>query len=284
LLVRAAADAGAEVIHETAVTDVSWRHDRVVGVHAAARDGRGFDVHAPLVVGADGLHSIIARRVDAPVTRAGRHATAATYAYWTDVETNGYEWVFSPDACCGLIPTNDSQTCVFASASAARLGQGGAASIGDIVAHAAPELAQRLRVAIQPRGGHRGYMRQAVGPGWALVGDAGSFKDPISAHGLTDALRDAELLARGVIGGFGDEQQLSDGLAQYQDARDRLSIPMFDVVDRIASQQWDQIEIAELLLELSSTMSVEARELASLEPLPPRHLGDLGASRAPARV
>ena len=44
-------------------------------------------------------------------------------------------------------------------------------------------------------------MRQAFGPGWALVGDAGYFKDPLTAHGISDALRDAELLANAAAGG-----------------------------------------------------------------------------------
>lgn len=57
-----------------------------------------------------------------------------------------------------------------------------------------------------------GFFRRAWGPGWALVGDAGYFKDPLTAHGITDALRDAELLARAILAG-GDE-----ALASYQTA------------------------------------------------------------------
>jgi flavin-dependent dehydrogenase len=49
--------------------------------------------------------------------------------------------------------------------------------------------------------GLTGYLREAAGPGWALVGDAGYFKDPITAHGITDALRDAQILARVVTAG-----------------------------------------------------------------------------------
>ena len=49
--------------------------------------------------------------------------------------------------------------------------------------------------------GRKGFLRQAFGPGWALVGDAGYFKDPLTAHGITDALRDAELLANAAAGG-----------------------------------------------------------------------------------
>ena len=47
----------------------------------------------------------------------------------------------------------------------------------------------------------KGFLRQAYGPGWALVGDAGYFKDPLTAHGITDALRDAELLANAAAAG-----------------------------------------------------------------------------------
>lgn len=43
--------------------------------------------------------------------------------------------------------------------------------------------------------GRRGFLRRPHGPGWALVGDAAYFKDPLTAHGITDAFRDAELLA-----------------------------------------------------------------------------------------
>ncbi|HMK12782.1 MAG TPA: hypothetical protein VK461_14420, partial [Acidimicrobiales bacterium] len=74
-------------------------------------------------------------------------------------------------------------------------------------------------------------------------------------HGLTDALRDAELLARAVI---------ADSLPDYQHERDRLSIPFFDATDRIATLHWDDAEIAGLLLELSESMTVEVDALAAL--------------------
>lgn len=108
------------------------------------------------------------------------------------------------------------------------------------------------------------YIRRSAGPGYALVGDAGSFTDPLSAHGRTDALRDAELLAREVIASFGSEQHIDDGLERYQANRDRLSVPLFDIVDRIASQQWGQTEIARLLRGLSASMTDEVRGPASV--------------------
>ena len=110
-----------------------------------------------------------------------------------------------------------------------------------------------------------GYIRQSHGPGWALVGDAGYFKDPISAHGLTDALRDAELLARAVFDGFGDDAATAARLDDYQRRRDRLSIALFDTVDRIAGNDWDDAEIAQLLKQLSASMADEIDALAALD-------------------
>ena len=40
-----------------------------------------------------------------------------------------------------------------------------------------------------------GFFRASAGPGWALVGDAGHFKDPTPGQGIADALRQAEKLA-----------------------------------------------------------------------------------------
>jgi len=110
--------------------------------------------------------------------------------------------------------------------------------------------------------GHIGYMRESYGPGWALVGDAGYFKDPISAHGLTDAMRDAELLARAVLDGWRDGASL-DALAGYQETRDRISGDLFGITDRIASQRWDDAEISELLIRLSASMQSEVELLSS---------------------
>jgi flavin-dependent dehydrogenase len=268
-LVRAAADAGASVHHGTSVNRLLWRADRVVGVHATTEDGRSVELYAPLVIGADGIRSTVARQVDAPYTRVGQHIGGSVYGYWSDIETDGFEWVFRPDACSGVIPTNDGQACVFAVARPARLGRGGVRMVEEVLAEGAPEVWDRVRRGTAPKGarmwsGHLSYMRHSYGAGWALVGDAGYFKDPISAHGLTDAMRDAELLVRAVVDGWTGRASL-DALAGYQETRDRISADLFDITDRIASQQWDDAEISELLIRLSASMNAEMELLSSLE-------------------
>jgi flavin-dependent dehydrogenase len=269
-LVDAAMEAGADVRFGVAVHDVVIEGGRVRGVVTADAVERRQVVRAPMVIGADGLRSIVAERVGARVERRGRAASACTYGYWSDVEADGYEWTFRPGAFAGLIPTNDGEVCVFAGATPERIGRGGHAVLRQVLREANPEVAARVESGRAPAGtrtfgGRPGYLRRAWGQGWALVGDAGYWKDPISAHGLTDALRDAELLAQAVIASEGGGQaDRAAELAGYQAQRDRLSLPMFAAVERIAALQWEADEIGGLLLEASAAMSDEVELVAGL--------------------
>ena len=274
ILVDAAVAAGVDVRFGVAVTDVERTgHGTVTGIVGRTRDGQPFRARARIVVGADGIRSTIAERVGAPVERIGTSAAAVTYGYWSGLATDGYEWNFRPDAASGVIPTNDGQVCVFASASPRRIGRGGLEPLVRIVAESSPDLASRLAAATPPSAlrtftGQPGHVRRSWGRGWALVGDAGYFKDPLSAHGLTDALRDAELLARGIIAVVDDGAAEDDALAGYQTTRDALSAALFDVMDVIAGHRWSDDEIAGLLLQLSAAMADEVDTLATL-PAPP---------------
>jgi 2-polyprenyl-6-methoxyphenol hydroxylase-like FAD-dependent oxidoreductase len=92
------------------------------------------------------------------------------------------------------------------------------------------------------------------------VGDAGYFKDPITAHGLSDALRDAELLAIAL-----DEVEGGDeALARYESTRDTLSTRLFEITDRVASFEWDNREVKALHRALSDEMKREVREMSAL--------------------
>jgi flavin-dependent dehydrogenase len=92
------------------------------------------------------------------------------------------------------------------------------------------------------------------------VGDAGYFKDPLTAHGMTDALIDAELLAQAAAQGS------ESALAEYQQARDARAMKLFDVTDAIASYDWDLTTVAELHRSLSDEMKKETAEVAKWSP------------------
>ncbi|MDZ5619648.1 NAD(P)/FAD-dependent oxidoreductase [Nocardioides bizhenqiangii] len=271
ILADAARVAGADVRYGVVVTDVERSRDGVVtGVIGRSGD-RGFRVGARIVVGADGLRSTIAEAVGARAERMGVSTGATTYGYWPDLDIAGYQWNFRPDAASGVIPTNDGLTCVFASATAPRIGRGGAAPLLRIVAETDPDLADLLGAVPAPPmrtfTGQRSYLRRAWGPGWALVGDAGYFKDPLSAHGLTDALRDAELLARAIVGTLRDGRDGQEMLAGYQATRDALSDPLFEAVDTIAGHRWADRDIGGLLMRINAAMADEVEMLAGLADL-----------------
>ncbi|MDP1569190.1 MAG: FAD-dependent monooxygenase [Vicinamibacterales bacterium] len=267
VLVDAALAAGAVVEYGLRLIDLLRSLDgRVVGAVLLSEDGRAYRVETPLVIGADGVRSTVAHLVDAPVTRAGHAAAGVVYGYWARLPVDGYRWYFQSGASAGAIPTNDEETCVFAVTPADRFAEvfrgDVAAGYRRVIAEAAPELVERLRAA-ELRGtfhgfpGLPGYFRRSAGPGWALVGDAGCFKDPITAHGITDALIAAELLATAVVAG-------SDAaLAQYEASRNAMATPIFDVTERIASFAWTLAEVRGLHRTLSEEMAREVTAMAA---------------------
>jgi 2-polyprenyl-6-methoxyphenol hydroxylase-like FAD-dependent oxidoreductase len=276
LLVDAATGAGADVRFGVGVVDLE-RDDAgaVTGIVARTRSGRTVRARARIVVGADGARSTVAERAGAVIERVGTSVAATTYGYWRGLETDGYEWNFRPGAGSGVIPTNDGQACVYVHSSPNRIGRGGLAVVNEILAESSPELAARLVIAVPPRSmrtytGQPGYVRRSWGAGWALVGDAGFFKDPLSAHGLTDALRDAELLANAIVAVVVDGAREDEALAGYQETRDALSAALFDVMNVIAGHRWTDEEIPGLLLQLSAAMTDEVEALAALPPIAPR--------------
>jgi 2-polyprenyl-6-methoxyphenol hydroxylase-like FAD-dependent oxidoreductase len=230
------------------------------GAGLVGPDRQVVEVAAGLVIGADGRRSTVARQVGAPVIDAGTRAAAVVFAYVEGLEDRGYRWHYGLGASAGAIPTNFGQHCVFVSVPPERFR---AEMRGDFhgglmrgLAEVDPALAAEVaagRIVSRPLGfaGEPGFLKRSHGPGWALVGDAGYFKDPITSHGITDALRDAEILARPVI------EEGERGLARYQAARDALSLELFRLTDRIAGLDWDFETVEGLHRDLSRAMKAE---------------------------
>jgi flavin-dependent dehydrogenase len=274
VLVDTAEEAGVEVHHGTSVTALLRDRDgRVCGVSTV--DGRGDAGHllATTTVGADGLRSLVAEQVGARALHEGRTASAVMYRYIDGLATDGYEWSYGRAAAAGFIPTNDGATCVFVATTQDRMRRarrsGSENGFLTLLATASPELAERARTAaaatpIQGWSGRPALVRQPSGPGWALVGDAGQYQDPITAHGMTDALRDAELLANALIEGWGGLVPEAIALASYRTTRDRLSRRLLRTTEQLARFDWDDSDIRLLLREVSSSMSDEVDHLQAL--------------------
>lgn len=258
ILVDAAQDAGAEVVHGLRLVEVLGRDEgRVHGVVARDRLGRLHRISARLVIGADGRNSVVARQVGAATYAAGQYASTSTYGYFQGLPVDGYRWYYAPGTGAGALPTNDGLTLVFGSLLQKRSNESaGALRDGFLstIARSAPDIAgalcdARLVGKLRNFPGMPGFLRQPWGPGWALVGDAGYLSDPITAHGITNALRDAELLSRTIVDGV--------GLGCYQVARDDLSMTFFEVSDRVASFDWDTPTVQHLHMLMSKEMRRE---------------------------
>jgi flavin-dependent dehydrogenase len=239
-LVEGARQEGADVRHGMQMLDLLRTNaGQVSGVVVRDEAGRRQEIRSSLVIGADGRRSNVARLVGATPYVLGRHATACAFGYFDDLPVDGNRWYFRPGMGSGAIPTNDGQTCVFASVPE-KLRQTSAESrrraFYEVITQSAPDIAARLPGAklegkLRFFSGMRGFVRQPHGHGWALVGDAGYMTDPITAHGITNALRDADILARTIADG--------ESLSCYQNARDDLSMKFFEISDRVASLDWD---------------------------------------------
>jgi 2-polyprenyl-6-methoxyphenol hydroxylase-like FAD-dependent oxidoreductase len=278
LLEDAASDAGVEFVHEVKLVDLIRNGDeRVTGAVIEDGPGRVRRIGARIVIGADGRRSSVARLAGAGFERKGSHASGVIYGYWTGLETSGYHWCFRPGVSAGEIPTNDGAACVFVSLPSGRFAgevrDGMQAAYHRILRESAPELATRVAKATQVGRffgfpGEVSFMRRSWGPGWALVGDAAYFKDPITAHGITDALRDSELLARAVAEGS------EEAFGRYQATRDDLSAEFFDATDEIASYEWSMESLQAVHLRASKEMNREVKMLARLG-APPGRSDDL---------
>jgi 2-polyprenyl-6-methoxyphenol hydroxylase-like FAD-dependent oxidoreductase len=246
LLANAAGRAGARLRAGVSVTGVHLDdHGRATGVYGNDRSGTPVSVDARYVVGADGLTSRVARHVGAPLVQQ-RPATGATqYAYFAGLPWDGIEFFVADGALAGIFPTHHGEACVWVCAPTAtvRAARRGAPtreeSFARLLRDAAPALSDRLRQAerTSPVAGMLrapNQVRQAAGPGWALVGDAGYHRDPVTGHGLSDAFRDAELLAvaldRALRGG--DDRA---ALAAYRAERDRALREVFDLTCALAA-------------------------------------------------
>jgi len=262
----AAVNAGAELhVGTQFVSVIKDDSGRVVGASLRQSDGRVCDIAAGIVIGADGRNSAVATAVDANILTHSPDCSATAYTYVDGVENEGYRWYFGDRLAAGLIPTNQGAHCLFTSCAPADFGRWfkGDTFAGSlkILATWEPELAARLaerkpveRMRRYP--GAAGFIRECTGPGWALIGDAGYFKDPATAHGITDAFLDAHRLVRALI-------QTPDCAKAYQAERDQFAPRLFAITQKIASHQWDFTTLKSLHMDLNDCMKAENSALSA---------------------
>jgi flavin-dependent dehydrogenase len=254
LLVDAAAEAGAEVREAFSVQEVLVEEDRVTGIRGQGDNGRSVTEHARVVVGADGRHSLVARTVEPRQYRQQPPLLYAYYSYWSGLPMDGrfQTWV-RPDRAFAAWPTHDDLTLVIGGWPYGEQEANRADVEGNLLRmlELAPDFADRVRGATRVArfvgAAVPSYFRQPYGPGWALVGDAGYNKDFITAQGMHDAFRDAELCATALHQSFSGTHRFEDAMGTYQATRDAQVLPMYELTSQLATLQPPPPELAQLL-------------------------------------
>jgi 2-polyprenyl-6-methoxyphenol hydroxylase-like FAD-dependent oxidoreductase len=205
MLVEAAVATGADLREAFTVEEILVDDGRVTGIRGHAKGG-------------------------ATVTERARAVDAfATYVR----EDNGHGWA--------ALPTHDDLTCVIQGWPQSQF----AANRKDLEVtymysfELAPEFAVRINHAKRETrfvgtGDLPGFFLKPYGPGWALLGDAGYHKHPITAFGITDAFRDAEAVASALDDAFAERRPYDDAMADYQRARDEDALSIYELTCEFA--------------------------------------------------
>ena len=237
LLADAAVEAGAELREGFAVEEVLVEGDRVIGIRGRQKGGAAVTEKARIVIGAEGLRSLVAETVRAPKYWQRPLSTCFYYSFWSDVPVQGFEFHHLEGIAIVITPTNDGLTNINIALrpeefpSIKRDVEGYFLKTVEKSPKAARYVREGNRVdRFVGSGGFSQYFRKPYGPGWALVGDAGYLRDPATGQGITDAFRDAELLADVIDRGFSGGLPLQRALAQYERRRNEIARPIYRMV------------------------------------------------------
>ena len=262
LLVDAASEAGAEVREGFTVEDVVVEDSRVTGIRGRSKGGQPVTEHARVVIGADGLQSRVAEAVGPEQYNEKPPLNASYYTYWSGLPMNGrFENYVRPVRGFAAWPTNDGLTLVicgwpFAEFDANKKDvEGNYLKVLELV----PAFADRIRSARREERfvgtSVPNYFRKPFGPGWALVGDAGYNKDFITAQGIQDAFRDAELCAAALEDSFSGARAFDVAMGDYQATRDEHVLPMYEFTAELAALQPPPPELQHLLAAMQGNQA-----------------------------
>jgi 2-polyprenyl-6-methoxyphenol hydroxylase-like FAD-dependent oxidoreductase len=254
VLADAAGAAGAEVRERFTVTDLLAEDGHVVGIRGHGKSGLPVTERARVVVGADGLRSLVARAVAPEQYHEKPQLLCGYYTYWSGLPTNGrFEAYIRPDRSFAAWATNDDLTLVVGGWPFRELEANRSDIEGNFLRmfDMAPSFADRIRAATREvrfvGTAVPNFFRKPYGPGWALVGDAGYNKDFITAQGIQDAFRDAGLCATALDEALSGARPFDVAMRDYQSIRDAHVLPMYEFTAELASLEPPSPELQRVL-------------------------------------
>lgn len=242
ILLESAIEKGAHFREGFMVKELIFENDRVTGVVGVDESGITERIHGKIVIGADGRYSTMSKILNPTTYRETPSHSVGAHSYWSGLEPKGMEAYFREGLCVHITPTNDGLACVGIGISRDRDDNCFLRNLEENYEHyidSLPMLKQRLARGKreEPFVGTEylpNYIRQCYGPGWALIGDAAYNRDPIMGQGISEAFRQAELLAKAIDAGLSGQCAMEEALSEFQTARDRFAIPMFEAAAHLS--------------------------------------------------
>jgi flavin-dependent dehydrogenase len=290
-LVEAAREQGADVRERCTFTSLHWRAGRVAGVRYADEHGRQHDISAALVVGADGRRSPVAAQVGAwnpyRVSRNGRGLVfrylddpqagtraAETYHQWREGDSFAFAFPSAPVGRLLILLMGHRDEVADARSDSEAYWK------RKLDAH--PGLARRVAGAdgstfskLRSTAETPAFFRASSGPGWALAGDAGHFKDPVTGQGMRDAMWMGRTLGEHVLPALDDPAAIDRAARIWEAERDRDCLPAYHFANLDTRVERQSPALCELVRDAGRTIEPDlsdlfgrARTLQEIAPLP----------------
>jgi flavin-dependent dehydrogenase len=274
-LVEAAREQGAQVREHCAVQALRWRAGRVVGVRYRDHGGAEHELASTLVVGADGRRSTVAALAGAwtpyRISRNGRglvfrymddplgaQIEAETYYQWREGDSFAFAFPTTPAGRLLVLLMGHRDEASEARREPDRYWQ------RKLDEH--PGLAQRIAGAapgtkLRTTGETPAFFRASSGPGWALAGDAGHFKDPVTGQGMRDAMFAGRTLAECVLPVLDDPAAVDRASRAWEAARDRECLPAYHFANSDTRVERQSAVICELVRDAGRTEAPDITDL-----------------------
>jgi flavin-dependent dehydrogenase len=276
ILADAAVESGAERREGFLVQEILMDGERVTGIRGCGSDGIQVTEHAKMVIGADGLYSLVAQAVQAPKYNIKPSLSCAYFTFFDNLPVEGITVHLRGKKLIATLPTTNNQTAIGLQFLKEELPTFRADIVGNFmeIVGLVPELATRVRHARQMERflgvtDLPNFFRKPYGPGWALVGDAGYHKDPYGGHGISDAFFSAQLLTEAIDAGLSGRQSLEDALANYEQKRNEDAFPKYELNWQLATFEDPAPEMQQLFAALAHNEAETNRFVAALNGIIP---------------
>ncbi len=274
-LVESAREQGAELREQCSVEALRWRAGRVAGVRYRRADGGEQEVQATLVVGADGRRSTVASLVGAWTPyRLSRNGRGLVFRYLEDPRAGTvdaeiyYQWREGESFAFAFPTTPAGKLLVLLMGAREEVSEARRDPDGYWQRKLGEHPGLATRIAGAPPGSKLrstadtpAFFRTSSGPGWALAGDAGHFKDPVTGQGMRDAMFAGRTLAEQVLPVLDDPVAVDRETRCWEAARDRECLPAYHFANADTRVERPSPTLRELIRDAGRTPNPDLSDL-----------------------